>query len=62
MKAWYMSKTLWIAFIVFVVSALRAAGVDVPIVTEDGATMNMILSVVFFILRMITGKELTGTK
>lgn len=62
MKAWYFSKTLWVAFVVFVVSLLRSLGIDVPLVAEDGATMNMIIAAVFFILRTITGDSLSGTK
>jgi uncharacterized membrane protein len=58
MKAWYTSKTMWVAFVLFVVSALQASGVNVPVIAEGSATMNMILSLIFGLLRIITKKPI----
>jgi len=58
--SWYTSRTLWIAFIVFVCSALKAGGINVPLIEEGSANMNMILSVIFAILRTITKKPING--
>ena len=58
--SWYTSRTLWIAFIVFVCSALKAAGINVPLIEEGSANMNMILSVIFAILRTVTKKPISG--
>ncbi len=55
-SSWYTSRTLWIAFIAFVVTALKAGGIDVPVIEEGGAVMGMILSAIFFVLRLITKK------
>jgi len=58
--AWYTSRTLWIAFVVFVTTALKSFGIDVPVIEEGGATMGMILSTIFFALRLITKKPISG--
>jgi len=57
MKKWYTSKTLWVAFVVFGLSAAKAGGVNVPVLTEDSATMGIILSVIQTILRLVTKSE-----
>lgn len=57
MKKWYTSKTLWVAFIIFGLSAAKAGGVNVPVLTEDGATMGIILSIIQTILRLVTKSE-----
>ena len=58
-SSWYTSRTLWVAFIAFVVTGFQAFGVDVPVIEEGSATMGMILSVIFFVLRLITKKPVT---
>ena len=55
-SSWYTSRTLWIAFVVFVAAVLRAGGIDVPVIEEGSASMGMILGAIFFILRLITKK------
>lgn len=55
-KPWYVSKTIWVNLIGLVSAILFAAGV---ISAElDPATVAIILTVINFILRMITKSEI----
>ena len=58
--SWYTSRTLWIAFIIFACNLLQSLGVNVPMVAEGSATMGMILTAIFAILRFVTKKPVTG--
>ena len=56
MKKWYVSKSLWVAFIGLVWVVLQTAGiVSSPLSPE---TETMILAVVMFVLRLITKEPL----
>jgi hypothetical protein len=57
MKKWYTSKTLWVAFLIFGGSLLKATGViDVPL-EENAVWIGMAIGVVQFILRLVTKSE-----
>ena len=57
-SSWYTSRTLWIAFIIFACNLLQSFGVNVPVLTEDSASMGMILTAIFAILRFVTKKPI----
>lgn len=53
-KKWYLSKTVWAAFLVFVVSILNIAGLtDLPL-EMNAEWVTIAISVIFFALRLIT--------
>lgn len=58
--AWYTSRTLWIAFIIFVGNLAQANGINIPVLTEDSASMGMILTAIFAVMRFITKKPIAG--
>lgn len=57
-KKWYLSKTLWVAVVVFIGSLLAEFG----IISEpfDAGQQGMILGVIFFILRLVTKEPVGG--
>lgn len=58
-KPFYLSKTLWINFILFAASLLVTLGlVQVPI-NPEASYVSIIITIVNMLLRIITGKELT---
>lgn len=59
-SSWYTSRTLWIAFVIFAGNLLQSLGINIPVVTEDSATMGMILTAIFTVLRFVTKKPITG--
>ena len=60
MKKWYTSKSLWIAFIGFIYAGLQVAGVtDSPLSPEAQA---MVLSIIMFLLRLVTKEPLEWQK
>lgn len=54
MKAWYLSKTVWVSFFIFVASILVASGlIDVEL-DPDAAWVGIAWSIVQFLLRLVT--------
>lgn len=53
-KVWYKSKTLWVAFIVFLAAILKVFfGFDIP-VSDDAAWVGIAWSAIQTLLRFIT--------
>ena len=56
-KKWYMSKSLWVAFIVFVGSILAYAGVVNPLdLSPDAVWVGIAWSVIQTVLRAVTNQ------
>lgn len=53
-KKWYLSKTVWAAFLVFVVSILNMAGLTSLDLSMEAEWVTIAISVIFFALRLIT--------
>ena len=53
-KKWYLSKTVWAAFLVFVVSILNMVGLTDLELAMDAEWIGVAISVIFFVLRLVT--------
>ena len=53
-KKWYLSKTVWAAFLVFIVSILNIAGLTDLELAMDAEWIGVAISVIFFVLRLVT--------
>lgn len=61
-KVWWQSKTVWVAFFVFVASILVATGtLDIPL-DPDSAWIGIAWSIVQTILRFFTKSSVSATK
>ena len=62
MKQWYTSKTLWVAFLVFIAAIINLTGlVNLP-VDPEASWVAIALSVVQFVLRLVTKEPIVIEK
>lgn len=58
-KAWYLSKSIWVAFFIFVGSILAGTGVIELDLSPEATWIGIAWSIVQFLLRLVTKEPVT---